>query len=439
MENLNVKNAGSNYLAKIIKLNNLTKHPNADRLQICNLLGVSVITGLDAKEGGIYVYCPIETSLNSNFLSFSNSFSNPELNADKTKKGFFESTRVKPCRLRSARSEGYIFPVSELEKWAASIGVNYKYSDNDLDKDFDSIGDILFCQKYVNKQKLIEENKAAKENKKGKKAKVSKVVDGQFAFHRDTSHLGREIYNIQPNDLISWTFKYHGSSGIVSKVLCKKKLKWYEKIFKFLGLNIVDTHYDYLFASRTVIKNAYETENQSHFYDSNIWKFSYEKFKPFLKDGLTLYFEIVGFTPTGSHIQKKYDYGCEAGKQDEYIYRITYTSPSGDVYEFSWPQIKDFCVQNNLKHVEEAYYGYAKDMFPELSIEEHWHENFLQKLNEKYLEKKCHICKNDVWAEGYVLRKESGGFKPYKHKSFNFKLAESKELDSGEANIEDIN
>lgn len=434
---LNTKSTNPNYLARVFVLPELKPHPNADRLLICNYLGNSIITSNSARPKELYIYCPLEGALNKEFLSFTNSFSDPELNADKTKKSFFCSAgRIKAVKLRGSKSEGYIFPASELSVWLKSIGIDHTFTENDVNKDFDSIGDVLFIEKYVNKQAILE---ARKEAKVGRKARESKIIDGQFYFHRDTSHLGREIHNISPNDLISWTEKYHGSSGISSKLLCKKDLKWYEKALKAVGINIVDKTYDYIWSSRRVVKSDQNSEDKNHYYDSDIWFLANEKVKNSLKDGISLYYEIVGYTPTGAEIQKDYDYSCEKGTLDVFIYRITYTSPSNDVFEFSWPQLKDYCDKFGLKYVKEHFYGYAKDLFPELDTNEHWHENFLIKLSEKYLEKQCSLCKNNVPNEGGVLRREFGNFNAFKHKSFLFKERASKELDNGRIDIEDIN
>ena len=71
-----------------------------------------------------------------------------------------------------------------------------------------------------------------------------------------------------------------------------------------------------------------------------------------------------------------------------------------------------------------------------MSLENHWQENFLQKLSETYLEKDCDICVNKVPGEGIVLRKETLDIDVYKHKSFRFKAQESEMLDSGEVDLE---
>jgi len=83
------------------------------------------------------------------------------------------------------------------------------------------------------------------------------------------------------------------------------------------------------------------------------------------------------------------------------------------------------------------YYGKAKDHFPEIADTNHWHENFLNKMINTYLEKKCTLCKNDVPSEGVILRKDTPHeWDAFKLKSFTFLEGESKQLDSGEVDME---
>ena len=438
----NIKSNNPNYLAKIVKLPKLQNHPNADRLQICNLLGNSIITGLAAKEGDVYVYFPLESSLNTEYLSWSNSFADAELNRDKTKKGFFsDSGRVKACRLRGSKSEGYIVPLTDLQEWLRFCGKDFEITEDLINKDFDSFDNILICEKHVNRQELylLHKERLAQSRKDKKKVRVSKIIEDQFRLSQDVEQLGRNLNKLNPEDFISISVKMHGSNGVISRVLCKKPLSWRDKLFKFFGANIVDSHYDLVFSSRTVIKNAYFDKDQGPgYYDSNIWAVEAQKVKNSLFNGISLMGEIVGYTPKGSCIQKDYDYGCEVGQSKFFVFRVTYTNPSGKVFEFSWQQIKDYCAKFNLNHVEELYYGKAKDLFGEtVKVDENWRENFYQALRDRYLEKDCYICRNKVPFEGIVLTIQKGHYEPFKLKSFNFLARESKQLDDGVVSIED--
>ena len=163
------------------------------------------------------------------------------------------------------------------------------------------------------------------------------------------------------------------------------------------------------------------------FYPTDIWSESGKKyFEGKLAKGETAYYEIVGYLPSGSFIQKNYDYGCKPGEYKIAVYRITKTSEDGHVIEYGWQAMKERCVELGVEHVQEFYFGKAKDLYPQLSVSEHWHENFLTNLRKDYLEKDCwdNLCKK-VPDEGVVLRIEAISVQPFKLKSEKFFLNES--------------
>ena len=437
---LKVKAENTNYVAKVIRLNELRPHPNANKLQIASVLGYNVITGLDAKKGDWYVYFPLECTINKNYLSWSNSFSDAELNKDTKKKGFFPSSgRVKAVKLRSVASEGYIVPLSDLFNWFEANCLKIDIDAFAEGTDFDTVDNILICSKYINEAALRKlQNETNREANKGKKAvRVSKILPNQFRVAEDTSALKRNIQNINPTDLISISYKLHGCNGSMGKVLCRRPLNWYEKLLKKIGIKIDESQYDLVYASRRIIKNAYADKVSNSFYDMDVWKLMADKYKDTLKNGITLYGEIVNQLPNGKWIQNSYDYGIAEKQCEFFVYRITYTNPSGDVFEFSRPQIDRYCFKAGLKTVPLFYYGLAKDWDSSISTDEHWHKNFLEKLIAKYNEKDCYICKNKVPEEGVVLVKESDFYEAYKLKSAKFLEKESENLDKGETNIED--
>ena len=163
--NFEIKKGNINYTARFIKLGAVNKHPNADRLQFTLIEGNSIITGLDAKEGDFYVYFPLGCAINFDYLSYTNSFQNKELNFDKTQRGFFNDKGVvKATRLRSQKSEGYIVPAKEFCRWLNEFGymsqtefnklVNNTHFEDLLNIDFDSYKNLTICKKYVNPEIL---------------------------------------------------------------------------------------------------------------------------------------------------------------------------------------------------------------------------------------------------------------------------------------------
>lgn len=172
---------------------------------------------------------------------------------------------------------------------------------------------------------------------------------------------------------------------------------------------------------------------------------------------MTAYYEIVGYLPTGAYIQKDYDYGCVSPIEGETythekhfkvrIYRLTLTNVDGIVHEFSAKEVQEWCIQNELTPVTELYYGLAIDLYPNIKDKainftnsEDWSKAFWENLaNDKrfYMECDSPDCNNKVPHEGIVIKKEDMKSRAWKLKCFAFLNGEQKELDAGEANIED--
>ena len=431
------KNANKNYLAKVVKLQGLKKHPNADKLQTVLIDFNNVITDLTAKDGDIYVYFPIECQINSEFISFINGFREKENNKDQTQTGFFEKNcRVKTMTLRGEKSMGFIIPVEKLEEFA-------KISINEVNKEFDTVNDILICKKYIPsiKQRSPENTR---DRRRIRRIKEPRIIEQLINFHANTSQLRKNIHKFLPNDYVSVSYKLHGTSFWVSHIKVKRKLNWYEGLLKKLSIKINDIQHDYVYGSRRVIKNAHfedEVSFKEHFYGKDIWGEIKEQLIGKIPEGFTLYGEAVGFVSTGRYIQEEYDYSCLPQQKKVYVYRITFTNDFGYVYNLSTNAVIDFCNKYEIEHVPYLYIGTLEKLFPELDQNNHWHENIIKKLEDKFeIEKDCFICSNKVPREGIVIRKESQfDFDVFKLKGFNFLKKESLFLDKGVIDMESEN
>jgi hypothetical protein len=80
------------------------------------------------------------------------------------------------------------------------------------------------------------------------------------------------------------------------------------------------------------------------------------------------------------------------------------------------------------------------DLYPEIPIDEHWHENVLEALKTEkrfHMEENEELCNNKVPREGFVIRKYKDPIKEaWKLKCDAFKFAEAKQIDAGEVDIE---
>jgi len=432
------KPKNENYAAIVVEIKKIVPLENCDNVVAAVIMGNQVIVSKDIKEGDIGLYFPLECALSKEYLSNNNLYRKPELNVDNTNKGYFEENgRIRCVKFRGNKSEGLFMPLNSLS-FASDCDGECPL----IGECFDEFNGFPICSKYVVKQNRTPGTPGSKKGRDTKKYE-SKLVENQFRFHQDTSMLYRNLDRIHPDDLIQISFKLHGTSGISSYVLCKRKFNWVEKLLLKLKVNIKTVDYDYLYSSRKVIKNEELNPNAQHFYNEDIWGIAHNEVKEFLQKGMTLYYEIVGFLPNGGAIQKDYDYGCEENKHAIYIYRITQTNVDGKVFEFSAKQVQDFCKKNGLNPVPELYYGYAFELYSFQNLNdpslESWREEFLNYIKFQYNEKRCFMCKNTVPEEGVVVRIEGLDCEAYKQKSNAFYARETAELDKGESNIEDEN
>jgi hypothetical protein len=457
MKLIKSKKASENYLSKIVKIETFRKHndPEVTKLKCCAIDGFNIITGIDSKPG-LYIYFPVLSQINSDFLSFANLYRHKELNKDPEQSGMFEDNgRVKAIKLRGELSEGFIIPITIFENYIISV-TNKELENVKENTEFDAIEhngkEFWISKKYLPKRENYEKQSTGN----GKIKKVSKrydrVIDTQFRYHYNTVVIKKCPFVLTPNSIIQISGKIHGTSGISAYVLCHKKLSLKEKIAKWLTGNQFDA-YDYLYSSRTVIKNKYyNKEITDGYYGIDVWAEADKIVKPHLEKGQIAYYEIVGFLPTGAYIQKNYDYGCVAPKKGEKytpekhfkvrIYRITYTNVDGDVLEYTTHQVQQWCEKTGLIPVKEYYYGKAKDLYPELNNCDNWNECFIDKLANDAnfnMEQLSPDCNNKVPHEGIVIKIEDGMSRAFKLKSFAFINKEQQALDKGEENIEDEN
>ena len=462
MKLIKSKNANINYLAKIVEINEFHPHsdPEVTKLKCAYVDGYNIIVGIDSKPGK-YVYFPTSSTINPQFLSFANLYRHGQLNSNPEQTGMFEDNgRVKAIKLRGVISEGFLLPIQILLDWIVD-SVNQEIPDSELINglEFDSVehnGKQFWVNKKYIVEKRISNNSQSRYNRRQKNIKrFDRIIDTQFRLHYDTVQLRKCPNAIDPNDLISITSKWNGTSHISAYVLTKKPINLIKRISNFVsgkGFNPYEEVYDYVYSSRTVIKNKYINQNVTPgFYGVDVWEQADKYLKPYLIKGMTIYAEIVGFLPNGGWIQKNYDYGCIPPKEGEIytpekhfkvrVYRITLTNVDGLVHEFSPREVQVWCETHGLKAVPEFYYGYAKDLYPDIIQDENWFTNFLNRLADDkkfYMELDSPDCNNPVPHEGIVIKQDKMRSEAWKLKTFrHIDKIEQKALDAGEIDIED--
>lgn len=471
MKLIKSKKANPNYLAQVVKIDSFHNHPDPEvtRLKCASVGGWNIIVGID-EQPGLFVYFPTSSCINSNFLSFANLYRHKEKNSNTEKTGMFEDNgRVKAIKLRGCLSEGFLIPLKLVLDW---IGHDTQLDTSNIDVydglEFDAFEhngkEFWICKKYVVHRTQGTPGKNGKNRNQKNVKRFDRIIDTQFRFHYDTQQIKKFKDAIKPDDLIHLSEKIHGTSGISAYVLCKKPISFIKRVLNWINGKSFDSYeevYDYVYSSRSVIKNQYYNRDVTPgYYGVDVWAEADKVIRPKLKKGMTAYYEIVGYLPNGGYIQKNYDYGCVPPEKDEpytpekhfkvRVYRITLTNVDGYVHEFSPREVQIWCNECGLIPVSEWYYGYAGDLYPELYQDcngdrifpNDWYDQFLEKLandSEFFMEKNSPSCRNKVPHEGLVIKIDNTRAFAYKLKSFAFLQGEAKELDAGESNIEDDN
>src|SRR5574344_66804 len=411
------------YNAYVVKINDLQKHPNADKLQIAKIFGLSVIVGQDVHEGDIMIYFPSDGQLNKEFAEYCNLLRKKDANGNNIG-GYMDERKcnIKAIKLRGEYSDGLLIPVHKLTEFLK------------LDKDYFDVGNVFntvegveICKKYVpqrnNKTKTM--SQAMKKN--------NKIKYPLFHEHKDTMQLAYNESSIVPGDKITVSLKLHGTSGRTSytKVAKEKDNSFIGKIKRLLFGDKDNNEYEYVSGTkRTIVSD----DNPGYYGENGFRKEQHNKFVDKLHKGETVYYEIVGYTESGQLIMpqcdnrklkdkefvKKYGettsftYGCKPKESEIYVYRITMTNDDGVEFNYSTDQMVLRCEQLGVKHVP---------ILDEITITENNRYAMLEYV--KMLANGRDKIDASHIREGVVVRVENRlDFTAYKHKSMDFKILE---------------
>ena len=463
------------YCAYITTLKNLRKHSNADRLQVGECLGNSVVVSLEYTEGQRGIYFPVDGKLSKEFAEINNLVRKKDAEG-KNIGGYLDPDKrnITAIKLRSEKSDGLFLPLKCLETFGDISTLN------DGDR-IDTFNGHLICEKYIPRRNHSTHTTG---NYK-KKYKNTINIAPTFAEHVDTEQLNYNLDAFKPGDDIEITLKLHGSSHRVGylPVLKGYNDSWHCRLRNWFWFNFNRiTHkndlnstldsfkhdgkpiykYDYIAGTRRVILENYEggyygdnhfREPHSKFFEGKLWK------------GETVYMEIVGFTDTGTPIMppcansklndkdfvKKYgettvfSYGCEANpkpttmefdnldishltwerpQSDIYVYRMTLTTEEGYVVEYGPDYMRYRCEQMGVKTVPvfEKFYIPNKEELNALDVSA---GEYVKEIVNKYLNTEPDPIGKTHIKEGVVVRIiNRPKFTAYKDKVFEFKVIE---------------
>lgn len=426
-----------NYSATVIRVPELRKAENSDKLYIIDKLGMTSIVDESWKDkvGELALLFPAEVQLSEEFTRSNNLYRHSEKNADRSKTGYLDDNRrVRALKLRGNISNGLALPLDSLGPVMDKVDLYWSRDVFEEGMVFDTFGGHQICRKYV-----IEEKAAALTKGERQVKKAFKRVDSTFLpEHFETGQWMRERDSV-PNDAeLIITQKLHGTSVRLANTVVKRQLNWLEKIAQKLGVAVKDHDYDLVAGSRRAIKDP-NNPNQAHFYKEDIWTDALRVYGDQLPKNFVVYGELVGFVPnTGTPIQEGHTYEDVPGDYSLYVYRVAIITEDAELVDLSWDQVKGFCERHGFTTVPEL------DRIPKMAfdIEEYNEQNFymgwLQYGEGIYNERPVPISEGGTGKdEGIAIRVETKtGPELYKFKNKSHYLYESNQLDTGEADLE---
>ena len=454
------------YCGYVTTLKNVRPHSNADRMKLADCFGNTVCVGLDAAEGEIVIYFPVDGQLSVEFCAQHDLVRRKDENGNPAG-GYLDPDKrnIKAIKLRGEKSDGLVMPLSCL----AYTGINL--DELNIGDQITTVNGHEICQKYIPRSSTRHGHYSS-----GNKTRKHKVPTAPlFAEHADTEQLAYNLGAFKPGDEIEITLKMHGTSqrtGYLPALQGYKRTLW-DKITRKEGTPIYD--WGDISGTRRVVLDSYD----GGFYGSNAFREQHAKvFEGKLMKGETVYAEIVGFTDTGAPIMstannkkmndkefiKQYgeetvfSYGCEPHpktlvvadpnadevtgiriplkpQSDIYVYRMTMTNEDGFVVEYTPDFMRYRCEQMGVKTVPVLWKGtIPKHTGDPAAIELGLNAgDWVKEKAEQYYDGPDPIGKTHV-REGVVVRIiNRPKFCAYKHKNFAFKVLEGLIKDTAEA------
>ena len=422
------------YQARIAVLENVRRHPNADKIALATCLGSQVVVGLDARDGDVMVFFDSDGQLSEAYCQANDLVRYTDPETGEVKGGYFDSKRrVRAQTFRGAKSEAYVTSLESL-----------MFAEPDLSKltvgsAFQDLNGVPICNKYVTPETL----KAARFSQP-KQPKLNVELRKLFPEHFDTAQL-RHARDEELTGLVTITAKLHGSSqrSALLKVPVEKKQGWLAKLLHLTPKS--EEQWLSVYGTRRVIKGE-ATERHTD-YRANCHRL----LQPHINKGEIWYYEIVGYEDTGAPIMQTvdcskmgkefveqfgksmtYKYGCLPEKCDVYVYRIVTENEDGVCYELPWGMVKNRCRLAGIKHVPEVESSFVTDC-----------PSYLRQRVEDWVEKtdiSDSIDPSHV-REGVCVRIdniENGQCKILKLKSFCFRVLEGIVKDSGVVDTEEV-
>lgn len=444
------------YTGFVCQIKDLRNHPNGDNLYLGECFGNTVAVSRNGYTPGMTgVYFPTDGQLSTEFCQANNLLRLRDENGHSIPGGGYmdpDKRNVTAIKLRGEKSDGLFLPLSCLDYcFEDGAAAHLKIGDT-----IDVVNGHDICTKYIPRG-----SKRVGRPTDGNRTRKKRVpLAPLFVEHADTEQLAYNLGAFRSGDEIEITLKMHGTSqrtGFLPVFSGFRRTIW-DKLFRRDGEPIYT--YNIVTGTRRTVING----EDGGYYGSNAFRMPHsELFRGKLWKGETVYYEVVGFTDTGTPIMAEcgnkklndkdfvkqygqtttFSYGCArqpipavvkapemvevapaVPQSDIYVYRMTMTNEDGNVVEYTPDFMRYRCEQMGVKTVPVFWKG----IIPEnpASAEDPTIEpgEWIKNVAERFYDGPDPIGKTHI-REGVVVRiLNKPKFCAYKHKNWYFKALE---------------
>lgn len=328
----------SSLIVEICKIDNIEKHPNADRLEIVTIKGWKCIVGLnDYNVGSTVIFIPPDSIMPENLIV--------EYKLEYLKsKSHRSQGRVRTVKLRGCISQGLVMPLKILNRGKEVLfehgGILDEITQDVIYPGFGygtNVAELLGITKYEPPEPSFSGLKTPRTSKK-------KWKNPNFDVYTHIENVKNYNTVFELEDTVLITEKIHGTNfrAGVLKAAYKGPKIWQWLMKKIFG------EYEFLYGSHKVQIAKNDMDCRKSFYSEDVYDIIAKRYnlKDIIPEGYIIYGEIYG-----KGIQKGYDYGLK-DSIDILFFDVKKDGKYLDVEEFL-----DFCISRNLPIVPILYNG----------------------------------------------------------------------------------
>jgi RNA ligase (TIGR02306 family) len=303
--------------ATVEKLVKVEPHPNADRLDIVQVLGWQCVAQKgNYKEGDYVIYIPIDSILPEALESL---LFGPDAKVK------LSNHRVKTIKLRGAISQGMVMPLKLAAEYGCVVPLEEGYD----------LTAKLGITKY-------EPPAPGFQSAPGR----ARAVNPNFHKYTGIENIKNYTKVFQPDDLVQITEKIHGTNFRAGWTPFHADTFW-KRVKQFFGMA---PKYEFVFGSHNVqLSNSLLDKPESNVY---AWAVDKYKLKEVLTPGLVIYGEVYG-----PNIQKGYHYGLKDGERGF----VAFDMKHGDRY-MSTGEFEIVMSETNIPTAPVLFTGFYKDV-----------------------------------------------------------------------------